>query len=198
MEGDRGRQPGFPSFNVPGGDPAAWPSVRPLNFAARRQVSHFIVAVYPGGSTRLGNQMSILTLSSLRRSGFDVYEVYDATGCHGGISGNGNSKAVDEALARKAYARALGWAAALREAWPMEVGSAGPGLSDLCAAAPLNDPSLQADAIGEYLDVERRLACWSSDKDGRERACGLVEDVVAFAESVYTESLRGPVEIRFL
>jgi hypothetical protein len=161
-------------------------------------VSHLIVAVHADGSTRLGNGLSIQTLLSLRHSGFDVYEVYGATACHGGTSGNGGSKAVDKGLTRKAYARAMGWAAALREAWPNECGPAGPEWPDLFTAAPLNDPSLQAEAIGEFLDVQRKLGCWSGDEDGRKRACGRVLDVLAFTEAVYVRSLRGSVELSFL
>src|SRR5205809_883842 len=105
-------------------------------------MSHFITVDLPDGGRRLNSGMSIITLSSLRRSGFDIYEAYHAVSCHGGISGNGGIKAVDPSVARKALARAFGWAAALREAFPHEFEQANPNWPDLLSVAPLSDQRL--------------------------------------------------------
>jgi hypothetical protein len=158
-------------------------------------MSHYIVARVPGEHTKL--QMGILALSSLRHSGFDLYDVYKAHACHAGISGSGDTKAVDHGLARQALARAFGWAEALREAWPDDFARANPDWPGLFTVAPLHGAELQTDALLEYLDVKRELEGLRSDADRQARACSAVREVVAFAEAVYLGSRLGPSEIRF-
>src|SRR5262249_45965217 len=142
--------------------------------------------------------MSILTLMSLRDTGFDLYENYNASGCHGGTSGNGGTQTVADLLARKAFARALGWAAALSEAFPEDFDHANPDWPDTLSAAPPGDQLLQSEAICEYLDVHRVIDRGRPDEDTCRRACSRVRAVVAFAEAVYRGAMQSPVQLSFL
>jgi hypothetical protein len=160
-------------------------------------VSHYIVARLPQGSLPLDGGMSIISLLSLRHSGFDVYETYEAVAHHAGSSGDGRARAVDGSLARRAYVHALAWAASLQETCPEEFAAACPDFPGLDHRSPDLDEGVQDEALVRWACEFPVTTKWADDEDARERVFCRVQNVLTFAREVYRASLAGPVAIVF-
>lgn len=84
-------------------------------------MSHYITASFGKNGvegTELSGGVSWHTLSALEESGIDVYELYQGSEHHAGMSGGGSDVTVKPEHCEKAYQHTIAWVMAMKARYP--------------------------------------------------------------------------------
>lgn len=163
-------------------------------------MSHYIVATDGRESIELSPGLSARTLSVLCCSGLDLYGLYRATECDGGLSGTQESREIDAGTAESALIEALAWAYGLEAAAPEAFHRMWDTSVDQMAgfsAAEWSEEDRGRIFQGAR-EMRSDLEDGSLDEAERLRALQWVERILTFSVRVYQKARRGRVVIDFM
>ncbi len=173
---------------------------RPKRSLVDEDMSHYIVATDGRESIELSPGLSATTLHALCCSGLDLYGLYRARECDGGVSGTQESREIDAGTAKSALIEALSWAYGLEAADP----GAFHGMWDVSVdqMAGLSAAEWSEEDRARVFRGARKMRSDLEDASLDEaeflRALQCVESILTFSATVYQKARRGRVRIDFM